>query len=252
MHPSLPRSSSPVSLPCLYFTQRSGNRLKLQNRPPPAPCSGARPRLLCPQSASLMGTRNYRRGLKGLQRHSGSAGVEQPDGPSSEKHFQNKPFSLPIFFGMHRANFQKDVVFTRRAAVLTGWLRCDVSCLPKTGSICGWGRAIRYGGAWIGGDKGFANMMQVSNILPPVIPSLTCNGLTDLVDSLTAVRVDRRGDDSPSMIWCATWGCSPGTASHADEYGSTLTRSLSPEACRRASYHRVGSRPLRRRPPRSL
>ena len=168
----------------------------------------------------------------------GSTGVEQPDGSSSKKYFQNKPFSLPAYFlgmppGEYR--FKKDVVFYEGSCGVDRGLdlRCDVFMPPEDRiDLPGWGTALIriHGGAWIGGDKGFANMMQVNKYFASqgyTVFDLQY-GLTDLVELTLPALQSRVGP--PGLIGPYTLDdmvrhlglFTRYLASHADEYGLDL------------------------------
>lgn len=106
-------------------------------------------------------------------------------------HFLKTPFSLPAYFlglppGEYR--YEQDVVFYEGSGGIDDGLKlyCDVFMPPedRTG-LPGRGTALIriHGGAWIGGDKGFANMMQVNKYFASQGYTVfdVQYGLTDLV-----------------------------------------------------------------------
>lgn len=99
-------------------------------------------------------------------------GAARPEviNPAWEGHFLETPFSLPAYFlgifpGEYR--YEKDVVYYRGSGGVDEGLElsCDVFMPPQGGGdLPGRGAALIriHGGAWISGDKGFSNMMQVN------------------------------------------------------------------------------------------
>lgn len=85
-------------------------------------------------------------------------------------HFLDTPFSLPAYFlGIPPGEYcyEKDIVFYRGGSGVDEGLElsCDVFMPPEGGTgLPGRGTALIriHGGAWISGDKGFSNMMQVN------------------------------------------------------------------------------------------
>lgn len=99
----------------------------------------------------------------------GSGRLEQMDAARTDQ-FLDKPFSLPAYFlGMRpdEYRYEKDLVFYEGSSGVDDGLklRCDVFMPPEGRTdLPGWGSTLIriHGGAWIGGDKGFANMLQVN------------------------------------------------------------------------------------------
>lgn len=120
-------------------------------------------------------------------------GVErlQQQNSAWEGHFLKAPFSLPAYFlGMPPGEYrcERDVVFYQRSGGEDKGLKLyyDVF-MPPAGrtDLPGWGTALIriHGGAWIAGDKGFANMMQVNKYFAAQGYTVfdVQYGLTDLV-----------------------------------------------------------------------
>lgn len=103
---------------------------------------------------------------------SGVFGVAEPElvDPRWKDHYLTKPFSLPAYFlgfppGEYR--YEKDLLFYEGSTGVDDGLKlyCDIF-MPPAGEADLPGRGtvlIRlHGGAWIAGDKGYGNMMQVN------------------------------------------------------------------------------------------
>ena len=121
----------------------------------------------------------------------GSGRLEQVDADRTAQ-FLDKPFSLPAYFlGMRPGEYryEKDLVFYEGSGGVDDGLKlyCDVFMPPEGRTdLPGWGSTLIriHGGAWIGGDKGFANMLQVNKYFASqgyTVFDLQY-GLTDLVE----------------------------------------------------------------------
>ncbi len=121
-------------------------------------------------------------------------GSERPEqlNPSWADYFLKSSFSLPAFFlglppGDYR--YEKDILFYEGSSGIDEGLKLyyDVFMPPEgREDLPGWGTALIriHGGAWVGGDKGFANMMQVNKYFAAQGYTVfdVQYGLTDLVD----------------------------------------------------------------------
>lgn len=167
----------------------------------------------------------------------GSAGLEQSDG-AARKQFLDSPFSLPAYFlgmppGEYR--FERDIIFYEGNSGIDEGLKLHYDVfMPPEGrtDLPGWGTALIriHGGAWIGGDKGFANMLQVNKYFASrgyTVFDLQY-GLTDLVELTLPALQSRVGP--PGLIGPYTLDdmvrhlglFTEYLAAHAAEYGLDL------------------------------
>ena len=133
--------------------------------------------------------------------------LEQVEAARGE-HLLDKPFSLPAcFLGIRPGEYRykKDLLFYEGSGGVDDGLKlyCDLF-LPPEGKtdLPGSGSALIriHGGAWIGGDKGFANMMQVNKYFAAqgyTVFDLQY-GLTDLVELTVPALQSRLGP--PELI----------------------------------------------------